>query len=109
MRNHQRRTVGLREIKRFGKGVRALVKTQHYGDYHAFNTGKATQFTFAKAILELAEKDTKLQPCASTEFPSVVQRPAYSVLDISKLAECIAGPMRPWRIALAEYMERREG
>lgn len=85
----------------------ALVKTQAYGAHHAVNTGACTRFEFAQAFLEMAGLDTPVAPCKSDEFPSKAPRPAYSVLDTTSLTEAAGYAMRPWREALADYMERR--
>lgn len=85
-----------------------LARTQHYGTYHAVNTGACSRYEFAQAFLHIAECGTPVEPCASTEFPAKAQRPLYSVLDTKKLSEATGHPMRPWREALGAYMQRRE-
>lgn len=85
----------------------ALAKTQHYGIYHAVNTGACNRFDFARAFLEMAGVDTPIRPCKAADYPSKAARPAYSVLDNTTLAAATGQPMRPWRDALAHYMQRR--
>lgn len=85
----------------------ALAKTQHYGIYHGVNTGGCNRYEFARAFLEMADVTTPVRPCSSTDFPTKAPRPAYSVLDTARLTEASGYTMRPWRDALAHYMERR--
>ncbi len=56
------------------------------GIYHYSNEGVCSWYDFTKTIAELAGR-TKcdIQPCHSDEFPSKVKRPAYSVLDKTKI------------------------
>lgn len=85
----------------------ALVKTQAYGTYHAVNTGACSRYDFAKAFLELAGSKTPVTPCPATDYPTKAARPKYSVLDTATLTAATGHTMRPWRDALAHYMERR--
>lgn len=56
------------------------------GIYHFSNEGVCSWYDFTKVIAELAgNKDCDIQPCHSNEFPSPVKRPAYSVLDKTKI------------------------
>ena len=90
------------------EAVLALVKTHHYGVYHAVNTGACNRFEFAQAFLALAGSKTPVKPCKSAEFPTKADRPYYSVLDTTSLTEASGYVMRPWQDALAHYMERRK-
>ena len=57
----------------------------HEGIYHYSNEGVCSWFDFTKRIAEEAgHTQCDIQPCHSDEFPSKVQRPAYSVLDKTK-------------------------
>ena len=85
----------------------ALAKTNAYGVYHGVNTGVCNRFEFAQAFLEMAGSTTPLHPCRSDEFPTKAERPAYSVLDTTSLTAASGYTMRPWRDALAHYMDRR--
>ena len=65
------------------------------GVFHFSNEGVCSWFDFTKMIAEYADqKKCDIQPCHSDEFPSKVKRPAFSVLDKSKIKEsyriCVA-------------------
>ncbi len=54
----------------------------HTGIYHYSNEGVTSWYDFTKMIAKIAgHKDCDIQPCYSSEYPSPVQRPSYSVLD----------------------------
>ncbi|MBO6255598.1 MAG: dTDP-4-dehydrorhamnose reductase [Bacteroidaceae bacterium] len=56
------------------------------GIYHYSNEGVCSWFDFTKMIAEIAGNiNCDIQPCHSDEFPSPVKRPAYSVLDKTKI------------------------
>lgn len=58
------------------------------GVYHYSNEGVCSWYDFTKMIAEYAGNDTcEVLPCHSDEFPSKVKRPAYSVLDKTKIKE----------------------
>ena len=52
------------------------------GVYHYSNEGVTSWYDFTQMIARIAgHKDCDIQPCYSSEYPSPVKRPAYSVLD----------------------------
>lgn len=54
--------------------------------YHYSNEGVTSWYDFTKMIAEIAGNTAcDIQPCHSDEFPSPVKRPAYSVLDKTKI------------------------
>ena len=56
------------------------------GIYHYSNEGVCSWFDFTKMIAEFAgNSNCVIQPCHSDEFLSKVRRPAYSVLDKTKI------------------------
>ena len=56
------------------------------GIYHYSNEGVCSWFDFTKIIAEIAgNTQCDIQPCHSDEFQSSVKRPAYSVLDKTKI------------------------
>ncbi|MHC4576241.1 MAG: dTDP-4-dehydrorhamnose reductase [Planctomycetota bacterium] len=74
--------------------------------YHAACEGACTWYGLAVAVLELAGlSHTRVVPCATEEFPRPAPRPAYSVLDCTRLKELRGKPLAPWRDALRRYFE----
>ena len=58
------------------------------GIYHFSNEGVCSWYDFTKKIAELAgNTECDIRPCHSDEFPSPVKRPAYSVLDKTKIKQ----------------------
>ncbi len=67
------------------------------GIYHFSNEGVCSWFDFTKMIAEIAgNSGCDIQPCHSDEFPSLVKRPAYSVLDKTKIKDTFGIKMPYW-------------
>lgn len=73
------------------------------GVYHVVNSGRATWFEFARRIVERAGIGARVEPIGSDRYPMAARRPAFSVLDNSKVA-ALAGEMPPWEDALDRYL-----
>lgn len=58
---------------------------QMQGIYHFSNEGVCSWYDFAREIAALSGRTCDIQPCHSDEFPSRVRRPAFSVLDKTKV------------------------
>lgn len=79
-------TVILDDYKRFLNFEPRTEKYVKNGIYHFSNEGVCSWYDFAKMIAEYAgNKECDVQPCHSEEFPSAVERPAFSVLDKTKI------------------------
>lgn len=77
------------------------------GIYHFSNEGVCSWYDFTKLIAQLAGNDgCDIQPCHSSEFPSPVVRPAYSVLDKTKIKETFGVKIPYWMDSLKVCMER---
>ena len=71
------------------------------GIYHFSNEGVCSWYDFTKLIAELAgHTNCDILPCHSNEFPSPVKRPAYSVLDKTKLKETFGMKIPYWTDSL---------
>ena len=71
------------------------------GVYHGTNSGEATWFGFAQAVLEEAGQDSaRITPTDSGQFVRPAPRPAYSVLGHDRWNAAGIAPMQPWRDAL---------
>jgi dTDP-4-dehydrorhamnose reductase len=84
-----------------------LVRTERYGLYHLTNSGSCTWYEFAGGIFELAGVRADLAPIASQDYGAAARRPGYSVLGQAAYEGLPQPAPRPWRAALAAYLEER--
>ena len=85
----------------------ASEKTSPSSDYifHYTNEGECTWYEFAKTIAEYAgHTGCEIRPCTSDEFPSKVHRPAYSVLDKSKIKSALGISIPHWTDSLKKCL-----
>lgn len=82
-----------------------LVASDKYGMYHAANNGRCSWYEFARAIFEEAQLSVHLDPCTTDDFPRLAPRPRYSVLDNYAIRANGFQPLRPWRDALAAFIQ----
>ena len=76
------------------------------GIYHYTDEGVASWYDFAKAINDFAGHRCDVRPCLSSEFPSKVRRPHYSVLDKSKIRSTFGLSIPHWTESLRRCLER---
>ena len=81
------------------------------GTYHYTNSGVASWYDFAVAIVEEARalgaplQVERVVPIASEAYPTPVERPAYSVLDCRKLTALLGAPAPHWRQSLRTMLQ----
>ena len=81
--------------------ITTALKNQVVGTYHFSNEGVCSWFDFTKMIAEYSDQTAcDIQPCHSDEFPSKVKRPAYSVLDKTKIKETLGITVPYWTDSL---------
>jgi dTDP-4-dehydrorhamnose reductase len=85
----------------------ALVGAGRPGLYHLTNAGACSWHDFAAAVFELAGMRADLVPITSREYGAAARRPGYSVLAAAAYESLGLAPLRPWRAALAAYLEER--
>ena len=74
--------------------------------FHFSNEGVCSWFDFAKAIAAYSGQTAcDIQPCRSEEFPSKVHRPAYSVLDKTKIKETFGLSIPYWTDSLKKCLK----
>lgn len=79
------------------------------GVYHFSDEGVCSWYDFAAEIAGYAGHTAcEIRPCHSDEFPSKVKRPAYSVLDKTKIKETFGLRIPHWRESLGRCLERME-
>ena len=81
------------------------LKSWKPGVYHFSNEGEISWCAFAKAIAALTHSNTPVQAITTAEFPTPAKRPAWSVLDKSKIKAVYGIKIRPWKESLADCLE----
>lgn len=76
------------------------------GVYHFSDEGVCSWYDFACAIRDLSGNICDIAPCHSDEFPSKVRRPAFSVLDKTKVKATFGITVPHWYESLKKCMER---
>ena len=80
------------------------------GLYHLAAAGVASWHEFASRIVELLPETERkcrfVQAIPSSEYPTPVQRPAYSVLDCDKLQRTFGLGLPPWEESLRLLLDR---
>ena len=76
------------------------------GIYHYSNEGVCSWYDFTKMIAEYAGYTAcDILPCYSEEYPSKVKRPAYSVLDKTKIKDSFSIRIPYWLDSLKQCMD----
>jgi len=75
------------------------------GIWHAACEGSCSWFDLAVATIDASDiEGVTVDPCTTAEFPRPAARPAYSVLDCSKLERLRSKPLARWKDALLTYL-----
>ena len=84
----------------------STVNYSNSGIFHFSNEGVCSWFDFTKMIAEYSRQtNCDIQPCHSDEFPSPVKRPAFSVLDKTKVKETFEIKVPYWTESLRKCMD----
>lgn len=80
----------------------SVIESERYagreGVYHFTNEGVCSWYDFAAEIAAAAGHDTcRIAPCRTSEFPTKAVRPAYSVLDKTKIKTAFDMEIPHWR------------
>lgn len=78
---------------------------QMQGTYHFSNEGVCSWYDFAREIAALSGRTCDIQPCHSDEFPSRVRRPAFSVLDKTKVKRDFHWTIPYWKDSLVKCIK----
>lgn len=68
-----------------------------YGIYNFSNEGKCSWYDFAAEIFKVNKVSINLQPIPTTAYPTPAKRPAYSVLDKSKIKQVFGMDIKSWK------------
>ncbi|GHV82861.1 NAD(P)-dependent oxidoreductase [Spirochaetia bacterium] len=95
-----------------GAIVSIIQNKPDFGVYHYTNEDVCTWFEFAAAIYKagrefgIIKNQCLVKPCTSAEYPSKVTRPAYSVLDKTKIKAALNIQIPGWKESLLEYLKQ---
>lgn len=83
--------------------ILTIIEKPVEGIYHFSNEGVCSWYDFTKMVAEYSgQTKCDILPCHSEEFPSKVKRPAYSVLDKTKVKETFGIKIPYWTDSLKE-------
>lgn len=77
-----------------------------YGIYHYSNEGVTSWFDFARAIFDISKTTVKVNPIPGSAYPTKATRPAFSVMDKSKIKNTFKLDIPYWRDSLVECIKQ---
>ncbi|MFP3125324.1 dTDP-4-dehydrorhamnose reductase [Ectobacillus funiculus] len=83
-----------------------MIQGDKYGIYHASNEGFCSWAEFAKEIFKQANKDVKVNPITTEEYPTRAVRPKNSRMSKKKLIINGFKPLPKWEDALQHYLNK---
>ena len=75
------------------------------GIYHYSNEGVCSWYDFAKTIMEFKEINCEVLPIETVDYPTPAKRPAYSVLNKSKIKRIFGVQIPYWRDSLYDCIQ----
>ncbi|MDH0658673.1 MULTISPECIES: dTDP-4-dehydrorhamnose reductase [Empedobacter] len=76
-----------------------------YGIFNYSNEGKCSWFEFAQKIKELSNSTIEINPVPTSAYPTKAKRPAYSLLDKSKIKEVYQFDIPTWEDSLKKELK----
>jgi dTDP-4-dehydrorhamnose reductase len=80
--------------------------TWHPGIFHFSNEGKISWYDFANEIKQLIQSNTIIHPIPTSAYPTPAKRPAFSLLDKSKIKSVFAYNPPDWKESLQKCVHR---
>lgn len=76
------------------------------GIYHYTNAGVCSWYDFAVAVMEMSGLKCQVNPIMTAQYPTPAVRPAYSVLDKTKIKETFGVDIPHWQWSLKECLKQ---
>jgi dTDP-4-dehydrorhamnose reductase len=76
------------------------------GIYNFSNDGIISWFDFAMAIKEISGSQCRINPVPTSAYPTPARRPAYSVLDKTKIQNTFGIRLKDWKKSLEKCIEK---
>ena len=77
------------------------------GIFHYSNEGVCSWYDFAVRIMKLAQLPCKVLPIHTSEYPTMAQRPTFSVLDKSKIKSTLNIQIPHWEESLIKVINKK--
>lgn len=78
----------------------------NFGIYNFSNEGSCSWYEFAKEIFNQKGINIKLKPISTSAYPTPAKRPAYSVLDKTKIKAVFNLSIQDWKISLLKCLQK---
>lgn len=76
------------------------------GIFHYSNSGIISWYNFAVAIQEISGLNCTVNPITTANFPTPAKRPAWSVMDCSKIERTYSIPLMEWQTSLQHCLRQ---
>lgn len=79
------------------------------GRIHAVSHGCCTWYELAVLVVNELSLGVSVEPCPTAEVARRAARPAYSAMDNARLKQTGRDVMRPWEVAVREFLQQQGG
>lgn len=76
------------------------------GIYHYSNQGRISWYEFAEVIKEFTHSNCVVNPIPSSQYPTPVKRPAFSLLDTHKIRQTFDVEIPEWKDGLERCLQK---
>lgn len=88
------------------EAILSIISAKYWkpGIYNYSNSGNISWYDFAVAIAELQRSAVPIEGISTDQYPTPARRPAFSVLDKTKITQAFGVPIKDWRESLARCL-----
>ncbi|MGD9161158.1 MAG: dTDP-4-dehydrorhamnose reductase [Desulfobacteraceae bacterium] len=90
---------------RLAHQIKALLKTDLKGTFHATSEGYCNRYEYAKHVFKQLNIKTPIKPCSISEYPQPAKRPLNCILENRLLKNLGYNVMADWKDDVNEYLE----
>ena len=89
------------------KALLQIIESENFvpGIFHYCNEGRASWYQFAKIIRDLSGSTCQVIPISTADFPTPAKRPAFSLLDNSKIKKIYRLVIPDWKTSLEKCIQ----
>ena len=95
-------------VPHVARGILQLLAARATGIYHVVNDGSASWHDFARELFLAVGQKVSVTKITTDDYPTVAQRPRYSVLDTTKFTSAIGHSLPNWKSGIFEYAQSIE-